>query len=985
MATISVVNMIPNSLSGETFQDSEPNIAVNPRNPLQIAGSAFTRDPANGPNAPIFVSSDGGNTWTLNTIVPSQPNESWMPGTSDITLRFSTNSNYLYAGILQWPGSLQLRVLRTDDFTAATPMTVLVSRGSVDQPYVEAATVMAGPAIGKDRVYVGNNDFAAPSGRTATVEVSLDGAGAAPPAPSNFNSRRIDVRATTGQDAACIRPAVHFDGTIYVAFIGGRAGGEDVVVVRDDAWADSATPFQALVEPAAPAGDGQVGKRIVTGVNAWFGGLLGQERVGGSQLSIAVDPRDSGTVYVAWAEQIGSTWTLRVQRSTDRGQNWSGDLHTVANATNPALAVNSRGVVGFLYQRLTGTAPNDHWETHLELSSDDWATAATDIVLANVPASTPTSVFNPYIGDYDHLLALGKDFYGIFSANNTPNTANFPQGVSFQRNVNLVTQKLLAMDGTTVVSPSIDPFFFKRTELTPATDFYVRDWTDSATSGDTGLEPSTHPWFFVTSDVWNRHTNAPGGFNPQNQPQNEDAQNGSGTAGDNYAFTRISRNAIGAAASVNARFFVSPFGTGSVFAEVGSPAGETVPFAAGDLQVVSSGHAWHLDPTLSNHLCLAVEISTASDPVAAPDLSGRAPGFPTDLAILYDNNKAQRNMGVVAGSSTGEVVFYALVRNAQCFRRDVWLRLTGPSATQKLLRYSLRVVGGKPIKPDGHGNFVVPDLEPGEHRWLAVSVRPSATKAPISPIIVHELFGSTAINGFALTAVALPAMRLAQANLVQHARLAERLAIGFGFEDLESQGKQARALALRGAPQATSYVAFLAKSLESLVRLADGLVEQAGADPFGIAATLRALGVAVKSRDGTKAGPLHATLLNQLDALLTDLQKRAGDATEVLFNVEWQQCILRRSKRLGGLTAGKKLSAEGERFIAAWDARKANADKFPAFIRGILPLLAELLKAGSGLKLDAIEAIKHAAGSPAALQAVHRGVLLELSRLENDG
>ena len=39
---IKLVNMIPSSMSGETNQDSEPNIAVNPANPRQIAGSAFT-------------------------------------------------------------------------------------------------------------------------------------------------------------------------------------------------------------------------------------------------------------------------------------------------------------------------------------------------------------------------------------------------------------------------------------------------------------------------------------------------------------------------------------------------------------------------------------------------------------------------------------------------------------------------------------------------------------------------------------------------------------------------------------------------------------------------------------------------------------------------------------------------------------------------------------------------------------------------------
>jgi len=72
--------MIPQSLSGETNQDSEPNIAVNPANPLQIAGSAFTPNPMGGANAPIYVSTDGGDTWSLNNIVPS----SGSLGTGDI-------------------------------------------------------------------------------------------------------------------------------------------------------------------------------------------------------------------------------------------------------------------------------------------------------------------------------------------------------------------------------------------------------------------------------------------------------------------------------------------------------------------------------------------------------------------------------------------------------------------------------------------------------------------------------------------------------------------------------------------------------------------------------------------------------------------------------------------------------------------------------------------------------------------------------------
>src|SRR6266511_5495749 len=81
-----VVNMIPRSLSRETNQDSEPSLTVNPANPLEIVGTAFTPDPMGGALAPIYLSSDGGATWRLSSIVPSQSGSS--TGTSDISLAF---------------------------------------------------------------------------------------------------------------------------------------------------------------------------------------------------------------------------------------------------------------------------------------------------------------------------------------------------------------------------------------------------------------------------------------------------------------------------------------------------------------------------------------------------------------------------------------------------------------------------------------------------------------------------------------------------------------------------------------------------------------------------------------------------------------------------------------------------------------------------------------------------------------------------------
>src|SRR5262245_47628788 len=118
---IKVVNIIPKSLSGESQQDSEPNIAVNPANTNEIAISAFTPDPMGGVNAPIFISSDGGSSWSLNKIVPSQDA---LTGTGDITVRFGGGGRF-YAGILRRPSSLRLNILRTANFAGASTMTAL--------------------------------------------------------------------------------------------------------------------------------------------------------------------------------------------------------------------------------------------------------------------------------------------------------------------------------------------------------------------------------------------------------------------------------------------------------------------------------------------------------------------------------------------------------------------------------------------------------------------------------------------------------------------------------------------------------------------------------------------------------------------------------------------------------------------------------------------------------------------------------------------
>ncbi|MGF6782144.1 sialidase family protein [Paraburkholderia sp. GAS334] len=430
---ITVVNMIPQSQSNESNDDSETNIAVDPANPRIIGATAFTATPT----AVIFLSSDGGETWAEAGIVPAS--------TNDYNAKFSRNA--LYCGDLV---GAPLAVFGTTNAFSGAPMVQIDTEPNIDQPWMAVETVRKGPDAGKDRVYAAYTNWNFVTS-VATIDVCQDGTALAPV----FNSVQLQNRAVT-RNAPSVRPAIHDDGTVYAAYFDWRAALvpptwgstiSDVVVARDDNWGSGG--FQDLVDSS----DSHFGVRVATGFNANFNGSLGPDRFG-SDLALAVDPRPkhSGRAWVAWCDMQGTSYTLHVRRSTDHGKTWSSELLTVSNAKNPGLAVSSDGRVGVLYQRLTGPGGAQRWEHHVQFTRNgvDWH----DVLLANTAATNWT-------GDYNGLQAHGRDFYGTFATDNTPDLANFPHGVRYQRNVNFTTKQLLDLAGNPVIAPSIDPFFFK--------------------------------------------------------------------------------------------------------------------------------------------------------------------------------------------------------------------------------------------------------------------------------------------------------------------------------------------------------------------------------------------------------------------------------------------------------------------------------------------------------------------------------------------
>ncbi|MEJ2345016.1 MAG: hypothetical protein P8076_03180 [Gammaproteobacteria bacterium] len=468
VTAVPIINVVPTTQSNESDQNGEPSIAVNPADTKQAIISAFSivSQAGGAPTvaaSPYYSTQNAGTTWAnTQNISHSDTTIEWSPGGT------------AYMAALNPPGTANtIRVYRSPapntppNFTAIAGSDYTTT-STPDQPWLEVARVGA-----TDRLYVGFNDLSQPTSNTASVRFSTDGG-------ATWQNELIDRAQPPGpppppspQDGPPIRVAAAGD-TVYAVFArwAGAAGGGDrvgdIVVVRDDKGVTGAagTRFRGLGANGSPVATAiTIPESLPSGAG---GTSLGAERLG-SDLSIAVDPNDPKKVFVAYVDVLNNQPRVNVSVSRDGGKSWHPML-TRTNAALPALAVTGNGAVGLLYTSLTNTG---------NLETNFVSTRAGQSVLATFPNNVPAipgtcgGPCQPYIGDYQDLETVGKNFYGTFSASNDPNPGHFPQGVIFQRNVQVdgvvKNNFLLNKQGTLVdaaghaVPISIDPYFFSDT------------------------------------------------------------------------------------------------------------------------------------------------------------------------------------------------------------------------------------------------------------------------------------------------------------------------------------------------------------------------------------------------------------------------------------------------------------------------------------------------------------------------------------------
>jgi hypothetical protein len=337
--------------------------------------------------------------------------------------------------------------------------------------------------------------------------------------------------------------------------------------------------------------------------------------------------------------------------------------------------------------------------------------------------------------------------------------------------------------------------------------------------------------------------------------------------------------------------------------------------------------------------------------------------------VLNDNNKAQRNMGVYPASGSGPMSFYALIHNAALIARDLELAYElDPVAARYVRELELAEIGGRATSSKLGGSLVLRGMEPGENRWIRISMPASASAKVPLPLYFRELHERTPVNGFGIAPQQLPLKEAAAANVEFHGEVLTRAGALLQVAGATAAGGHAR----RARIDARSYPVLLRRHLAVLGKVAEASLAGDRRDRLGIAASYALLERAV----GRKVAELpnaHSNLLHALDAGMTMLQKSRGDTADIVQTIDWMVAVARQLK----LRTAEQLAAPSRDFVRRYEKGTAGADAYPAYVRRLLPTL-ELIARSKPAVRGPLAEIRDNLGRPAELQQAHRSFVAAL-------
>ncbi len=407
----------------DTFGDSEPTIAINRAHPNHIAITGFSG--SWGANAPIWVSTDGGNIWSKDFTIPVPPGvPSALGCPCDQAIDYgrahrlsgtflSFNPTDVYSGTTSDPaGSAAWNWLVVGGATQRTNSTGI---GNADQPWLLVNNDPTTPS--QDDVYVGYDNFnGAPDMQVAVAK------GTDPPDFTIDNMSGTSGGAINPGHRLAVEPRTGYVYSLWQQSPGPGQGGSKNINYRLNrstnggaTWTLNGSPGGIIVANA----DSTQPQPKFGRVNALLGGVD----------HAAVDP-NTGDLYYVYGNRDAMTGNNRLSIVRIQGDGMGGVTvgtpHFVTGqvqAALPSVAVASNGRVGVLYDSFDGFSSDGFpiFTAHMALSSDQGVTF-TDLVLETFlsPVKDNGDPRQRVLGDYQQLKAVGRTFFGVFTGNGIP-------------------------------------------------------------------------------------------------------------------------------------------------------------------------------------------------------------------------------------------------------------------------------------------------------------------------------------------------------------------------------------------------------------------------------------------------------------------------------------------------------------------------------------------------------------------------------------
>jgi hypothetical protein len=414
---------------------SEPMVAINPENPLNlVGGSKFFTDPEHYRfQIGTFSSFDGGCHWTENGVLPGFR---FGELTSDVSIAFGPN-HHVYVAVLYSDNArdsgIAVSTSTDDGKTFGPPVHVYDdATGAVfnDKPWI--AVDRSGGAHDGSVYVVWSYDYGGFCGdgnacqQALGFSRSVDGGATFSPTRQVEGNAPFCTNPAPGRDPASRRcdgvlgaiPAVLPDGTLTVAFN------------YMDITSSGEIPTRLAAITSSDGGETWATPVLVATISDIYG-LFPPDRYRNASLpAFAADPAH-GNLYVTWSDKRTGDADILFSVSRDEGQTWSPPLRVNddttsvnANQFQPQLAVAPNGVVTISFFDTRRDSRHHLIDVYLAQSVDDGASFRPTLRVTT--QSWNPSVDAPvdggglqFIGDYQGLAVNDRFAYPFWNDTRT--------------------------------------------------------------------------------------------------------------------------------------------------------------------------------------------------------------------------------------------------------------------------------------------------------------------------------------------------------------------------------------------------------------------------------------------------------------------------------------------------------------------------------------------------------------------------------------